>query len=225
MKTRSLAALVLLLASAVHAADKPRVARVEVPRAQKSPVVDGKVGTTEWGKAARVPLMDGGHALLLHNTTYLYVAFVGRRPGVGSVCTTNKDRVRVLHASAGLGTAWFTKDSAKWTLAQGFTFSNRDTSNTPAAKKERREFLTKEGWLANTDPAGQPQREFQIRLDDRSEFPIVLSFMNWIKPEVFDLDVWPETVVDGCAELDLAGGWTDREYTFAPETWGLAVLQ
>ncbi len=223
MKTRSLAALALVFASAVHAADKP--ARVEVPRAQQSPTVDGKVGSTEWTKAARVPLMDGGYALLLHNTTYLYVAFVGRRAGIGSVCTTNKDRVRVLHASAGLGTAWYIKNDAKWKLAQGFTFTNRDTGDTPEAKKERREFLAKEGWFANTDPAGQPQREFQIRLDDRSELPIVLSFMTFLKPKEYDLDVWPATVVDGCAELDLAGGWTEREYTFAPETWGLAVLQ
>jgi hypothetical protein len=220
---RSLAALVLLLASTVHAAGKPR--RIEVPRTSKPPVIDGKVNTTEWTKAARVPLMDGGHALLLHSSTYLYVAFVGRKAGIGSVCTITSDGVRVLHASSGLGTALFAKNGAKWDLAQGFTFTNRDTGPSPAAKKERNDFLAKEGWFANTNPAGLPQREFQIRLDDRSEIPIVLSFMTFVKPQVYDLDVWPEGVVDGCAELDLAGGWTDREYTFAPETWGLAVLQ
>jgi hypothetical protein len=220
----SLATLVLLLATAVHAADKPP--RIEVPRASKTPVIDGKVNTTEWTRAARVPLMDGGHALLLHTSNYLYVAMVSRRAGVGSVCTTTTaNRVRVLHSSAALGTAFFTKDAAKWTLAQGFTFTNRDTGNTPAAKKERSDFLSKEGWFANTDPKGLVQREFQIRLDDRSELPIVLSYMTFVKPKVYDLDVWPETVVDGCAELDLAGGWTDREYTFSPETWGVAVLQ
>lgn len=224
MMTRSLAALGLLFAATVHAADKPP--RIEVPRASKPPVIDGKVNTTEWTRAARVPLMDGGHALLLHSSTYLYVAFVARRAGTGSVCTMTTDgRVRVLHASAALGTALYAKNGAKWDMAQPFTFTNRDTGPSPAAKKERNEFLAKEGWFANTDPAGQTQRELQIRLDDRSELPIVLSFMTWVKPKVFDLDVWPDTTVDGCAELDLAGGWTDRDYTFAPETWGVAVLQ
>ncbi|HEX8619778.1 MAG TPA: hypothetical protein VF911_19505 [Thermoanaerobaculia bacterium] len=221
---RSLAALVLLFASAAHAAPKP--ARIDVPRATKAPSIDGKVSSAEWMNAARVPLMTDGHALLLHDGTYLYVAFVGRRGGVASVCTMGpNDRVRVLHASSQLGTALFEKAVPKWKLTQGFNFTDADSGPSPQARQQRKAYLAKEGWLANTAFPGLLQREFQIRLGNRTEMPIVLSLMSWITREEFDLDVWPESVVDGCAELDLAGGWTDREYTFAPETWGLAVMQ
>jgi hypothetical protein len=223
--TRFLAAIVLLAATAAHAAPKP--GRIDVPRAEKKIAIDGKVTSAEWTKAARVPLMDGGQALLLHDGTYLYVGMVGLRGGVGSICTMNKQQqVRVLHASAGLGTALYDRKDGKWALTQGFTFESRENMTpTKASVAERRDYLKKEGWFANTHIEGQLQREFQIRLDGRTEVPIVLSFMSWITREKFDLDVWPGTVVDGCAELDLAGGWTDREYTFAPETWGIAALQ
>jgi hypothetical protein len=231
---RSLSALLLLLASAAHAAANP--VRIDVPRATKPPVVDGRVGSAEWTKAARVPLMDGGHALLLHNGTYLYVAIVARRVGIGSLCTMRKDQVRVLHASAGIGSALFDKKDGGWQLTQGFTFSNSTpqpgnlTNSGPAAApvsaaNERKQYLAKEGWFANSSPTGQLQREFQVRVDGRTEIPLVISFMSWVTREEFDLDVWPDAVVDGCAELDLAGGWTNRSYTFEPATWGIAALQ
>jgi len=214
--------LALLLAVSAFAAPK----KIEVPRGAKTPNVDGDVNAAEWAKAARVYLGTGGHVLLQHNGTYLFVAFVGKRPGIGSVCTAAKDgRLRVLHASAALGTAEWTKQNAKWTLARGFTWTNRDTGKSAAAMAERKQFLGAEGWFANTHPAGQQQREYQIRIDGRKEIPIVLAFMSWVKPEQFDLNAWPDDVYDGCAELDLASGSTEAAYTFEPETWGVAVLQ
>lgn len=214
--------LALLLASSALAAPK----KVEVPRGPKTPNVDGDVNAAEWAKAARVHLGNGGHALLQHNGSYLFIALVGKRAGIGSVCTTAKDgKLRVLHASAALGTAEWEKKNAKWSLARGFTMTNRDTGKSPAATAERKQFLGAEGWFANTNPAGQPQREFQIRIDGRKEIPLVLAFMSWIKPQEFDLHAWPDDVYDGCAELDLAGGYTEPDYTFEPETWGVAVLQ
>lgn len=222
---RSLAlALTLLLTSSTFAASPKRI---DVPRAAKTPVIDGVVNGPEWAKAARVYLGDGGHALLQHNGQYLYVAFVGKRAGVGSVCTQSKDgkRLRVLHASAALGTAEWEQKDAKWTLSRGFEMSNRDTGKSTEAMAARKEFLTKEGWFANVSPTGQMQREYQIRLEGRREIPLVLSFMSWLGKKQFALDFWPEEIYDGCAELDLAGGYTDTEYTFEPETWGVANLQ
>ncbi len=217
-------ALTLLLAPFAFAASPKRI---EVPRAPKTPNVDGVVHGPEWAKAARVYLGDGAHALLQHNGSYLFIALIGKRAGVGSVCTTSKDGklLRVLHASAALGTAEWEQNESKWTLARGFTMTNRDTGRSAPAMAERKEFLAKEGWFANTSPAGQLYREYQIRLDGRREIPLVLSFMSWIGRKQFDLDLWPEEVYDGCAELDLAGGSTETAYTFEPETWGIAALQ
>ncbi|HYI07426.1 MAG TPA: hypothetical protein VEK57_00020 [Thermoanaerobaculia bacterium] len=217
---RPLVPLVLLLSLSVHAAPK-----VQVPRVPASPKVDGVITSKEWKDAVRVPLGTGGHAMLQHNGTYLFVALVGRRSGIGSLCTMNKDEVQVLHASAALGTATFKRDGTKWVSNRPFAWTNRDTSASEAAMADRKKFLDTEGWFANAQPVGSPKREFQIRIGGRGEIPLTLGFMGFIRKGEFDLSSWPEKLPDGCGELDLAGGYTDREYSFDPETWGVAEIR
>ncbi|HYO79480.1 MAG TPA: hypothetical protein VE010_23640 [Thermoanaerobaculia bacterium] len=222
--SRFLIPILLLVATAVQAADQKKAARVNVPRAQVVPTIDGKLSPKEWASARQVALADGAHARLQHDGRFLYIALVGKRVGIGSICTPNGNQVRVLHASAGLGTAVYDKKDGKWSLTRGFTFTNRDTSNSQTGIKDRKAFLSAEGWFANTDPAGTLEREYQLPIGGRREIPLVLSFMSFLGPYDFDLDAWPETVTDACVELELTGGFTEREYTFAPETWGIAVI-
>jgi hypothetical protein len=219
-----IATLLLIATTAAHAADAKQP-RIIVPRTLKSPVIDGKLSKTEWADAAQVALADGGQARLLNDGRFLFVAMVGKRMGIGSICTMNKGELNVLHASAGLGTAVYAQKEGKWMLTRPFTFTNRDTSNSQTGIKDRKKFLADEHWYANTHPNGTTEREFQIRLDGRTEIPLVLSFMSYVSASEFDLDAWPETVVDGCVELDLASGWTNQQYTFEPKTWGIAVIR
>ncbi|HEX8254698.1 MAG TPA: hypothetical protein VF846_16260 [Thermoanaerobaculia bacterium] len=224
--SRFLITILLLVATAVQAAEQKKANRVSVPRVQAVPTIDGKLSPKEWTSARQVALADGAHARLQHDGRFLYIALIGKRAGIGSICTPNgtQSQVRVLHASAGLGTAVYDKKGDKWSLTRGFTFTNRDTSNSQTGIKDKKAFLAAEGWFANTHPAGTMEREYQLPIGGRREVPLVLSFMSFLGPNELDLDAWPETVTDACVELDLAGGWTEREYTFAPETWGIAVI-
>jgi hypothetical protein len=217
---RSTAPLVLLLSLSVHAAP-----RVQVPRVPTSPKVDGVITSKEWKDAVRVPLGSSGHAMLQHNGNYLFIALVGRRAGIGSLCTMNKDVVQVLHASAALGTATFQRQAEKWTNTRPFTWTNRDTSDTAEALADRKKFLDEEGWFANAQPQGSVKREYQIRIGGRREIPLALAFMGFIRKGEFDLSSWPEKLPDACGELDLAGGDLEREYTFDPSTWGVAEMR
>lgn len=214
--------LTLALTVSLHAADH----RIDVPHVPQSPKIDGRFSAKEWAQALRVRIGDNGHAFLQHNNRYLFIAISARRPGVASLCTTSKKNdVRVLHASAAIGTAEWKQEDAKWTLTRGFAFDLRDTGESVAAQTARKQFLGAEGWFANADPAGALYREYQIRLDGRSEIPLTIGFLSFVKRNQFEYDYWPETIADGCAERDLAGGASDLEYTFEPKTWGVAVMQ
>jgi hypothetical protein len=217
---RSTVPLVLLLSLSVQAAP-----RVQVPRVPASPKVDGVITSKEWKDAVRVPLGTGGHAMLQHNGNYLFVALVGRRAGIGSLCTMNKDEVQILHASAALGTATFKRGGEKWTNTRPFTWTNRDTGESPEAMADRKNFLDAEGWFANAQPQGSVKREYQIRIAGRREIPLALGFMGFIRKGEFDLASWPEKVPDACGELDLASGDLEREYAFDPGTWGVAEIR
>ncbi|HYC58904.1 MAG TPA: hypothetical protein VEK79_04990 [Thermoanaerobaculia bacterium] len=199
--------------------------RIGVPHVGSPPKVDGTILPLEWRGAARVPLADNmGHAMLMHDGNFLYVALVGAKPGIGSVCARGRTGVRVLHASAALGTAAFEPEKGKWRMTRGFTWSNRDTGSSPEATADRQKFLSTDGWFANTSHAAAPQREYQIPIRGQREVPIVLGFLSFT-PEEQKFYYWPSDLEDDCADPGLASGFTDREFKFDPSKWGVLELQ
>lgn len=189
--------------------------RIEVPRAA-APVVDGTIGAEEWKSATRITLRGGGEALLQHDGTFLFVAFAVPRNGIGSICSGDASSIRILHASAALGTAQF--EGGKRT--RDFTWTNRDTSD--AAARDR--FLAAEHWFANATPRGSQEREYQIRVTAK-EFPLALAFMSFAPNEERAMHVWPEKLADACASADLASGDTNKEYVFDPKQWAVISLR
>lgn len=221
---RSIALIAALsLSFAVFAADP--LGRVTVPRVKQPPVVDGKVNPVEWKSATHVSLTEGGgEALLLHDGNYLYVGIIGFLPGIGSVCVPGKSGIRVLHASAALGTAAFEQQDGKWRLTRPFTWTNRDTGTSPEAMADRQKFLSTSAWFANTSPNAQVMREYQIPARGQAEVPLVIGFFTYTKAKQ-TVNYWPPSIEDDCVDHELAGGYTDREFTFDPSKWGVAVLK
>lgn len=225
----SLSVTFTLFAITLFAAEPPN--RIKVPRVSP-PVVDGRVlpvgkgksAFNEWKRATQVALTNGSYAMLMHDGAFLYIALVGPKPGIASLCTSGKSGIRVLHASAALGTAAFEQDKTKWRMTRGFTWTNRDTGNSPQAMAERAKTLSAEGWFANTSVTALPHREYQIAINGQTEIPIVLGFLTFT-PEEQKMSYWPDTLEDDCADADLASGNTEREYSFNPTKWGVAVLQ
>lgn len=200
--------------------------RVQVPRVATTPKIDGAAGTKEWKDAIRIPLGSEGRAMLQHNGTYLFIALVGRRNGIGSLCTMKGKEVHVLHASAALGTAAYALDGKVWKNTRTFEWTNRDTGPSPAAMEDRKKFLGAEGWFANTRPDASVQREFQIRIDGRGEIPLALGFLSMPQKGTFELVTWPERVDDSCGETELAAGNAEGDYVFDPkEEWGVAEIR
>lgn len=220
---RALAIILALSFSLSLFASGPR--RIVANRVAKAPVIDGKVNPVEWKGATHVSLTEEqGEALLLHDGNYLYVGIIGFRPGIASLCYPNENGVVVLHASAALGTAAFELAEGKWRLTHPFNWTNRDTGKSPDAMAERVKFLTTKGWFANTNPAAMLQREYQLPIGGKEEVPLTVGFFT-MTSEKQSLGYWPPDLEDDCADMELASGFTDREYTFDPSKWGVVVLK
>lgn len=220
---RALALILTLSFSLALSASGPR--RITANRVAKPPVVDGKVNPVEWKGATHVGLSEEqGEALLLHDGNFLYVGIIGFRPGVASLCYPNKNGLVVLHASAALGTAAFEQADGKWRLTHPFNWTNRDTGKSPEAMADREKFLTGKGWFANTHPIAQLMREYQLPIRGKKEVALTIGFYT-IEPGKQTMGSWPPNLEDDCADLELASGYTDREYSFDPSKWGVVVFK
>jgi hypothetical protein len=222
---RPIALIATLLLSLTASAEPRSVApRIKVPRAIASPKIDGKINSGEWRGAVRLKVSETVQAMLVHDGAFLYIALVGRTPGIGSLCTMSGEDVLVLHASAALGTARFEREKKAWRMTRGFTFTNRDTSDNPTAQLEKKATLNAEGWFANTSRTSLPVREYQLHVAAQRQIPLTLGFMTYTEQDQ-TYSYWPNAVVDGCAESMLASGHTDMDYVFDPATWGVAELE
>ncbi len=191
-------------------------ATLDVPRVS-APVIDGTVAAGEWRSAKRVELTNGGHALLQHDGTFLYIAIRGPRTGIASLCMPQGKDVAILHASAALGTAVFRDGHA----TREFVWTNRDTTDTAARDK----FLAAEHWFANTTPRGHVDREMQIAIAGRKEIPLTIAFMSFAPNEEQRIHVWPAELNDACASIDLASGKTEGTLVFDRAQWGVLRLR
>ena len=191
-------------------------ATLDVPRAT-TPTIDGTIGADEYTSARRVPLTNGGEAFLQHDGRNLYLAIRAPRNGILSLCTPSGDDVRVLHASAALGSTTFRKGRA----THDFVWTNRNTADVAARDK----FLAAEHWFASASPRGSEERELQLAMDGRKTIPLTIAFLSFAPDEEQRMHLWPSSLEDGCASLELASGDTARPYSFAPATWGTVRIE
>ncbi|MBL6980339.1 MAG: SUMF1/EgtB/PvdO family nonheme iron enzyme, partial [Anaerolineales bacterium] len=120
------------------------------------PIIDGTLSPLEWDDAAIETLSDGSELYLMQNEGYLYLGIRSKSLEliVGNIFVDHGDEVVVLHSSAALGTAIYTKDDDTWDRTREFDWCCRSTSDSTSALTEREEFLQDEGWVANNSFMG-----------------------------------------------------------------------
>lgn len=124
---------------------------VEVPRAEP-PVIDGVIAPEEWAEAAAFEMSDGATAYFLHDDETLYVGVAGHSRRAVNVVIASGDDVFILHSSAALGSALYTRGGSIWELVHGFDWCCRRFS----AESEREALFADEGWYANIGYTGDP---------------------------------------------------------------------
>jgi hypothetical protein len=187
-----------------------------VPRGA-APVLDGTLSPDEWSDALTIDVTAQVRIFLKHADGYLFLGIQATTMGVGSPLLIVGEEIRVLHASAALGTAIYARQGDLWKLRQDFTWQCRSTGFSTYALSERVRFLERNGWLGTIGYLGNPtQFEYQIAW---GEGPLALLFLFGEFTNSFQLLSWPLATEDAAQYTELVTGTTPSELCFSVTDW------
>jgi hypothetical protein len=161
-------------------------------------------------------LTGGGEVSIRRDGEVLRVAVKGPLAGLASLCVGDNSRVRILHASAAVGEAVYTRRGDRWALDSGFDWRLRDAASGRPAQSEIREFFDRTGWVANASRTGAGERAFRIRMAEGIRF---LGVTDLSTSEPMVLSRWPAEMNDDCATVKVAQGHLLQTARFVPDRW------
>ena len=82
------------------------------------PILDGTLSPNEWSDALAIDVTAQARIFLKHADGYLFLGIQATTMGVGSPLVVVGEEIRVLHASAALGTAIYAREGEVWKLRQ-----------------------------------------------------------------------------------------------------------
>jgi hypothetical protein len=130
----------------------------------RTPTIDGVFGEGEWDDAP-VVTVGNDRFRIKHDGTHLYFAF--QQDG-GSLYVAKEKGIRVLHASAQLGSAEYTTSGgARQSLAMAFDWQLYGLQNESVTDIQEKlsDYLARNGWVASTGPLGNfGQSEWAVSL-------------------------------------------------------------
>lgn len=206
---------------AAPAAD-PAEPRLVVPKGP-APRLDGAIGDAEWEGAVRVELDAGGEALFVQDGERLHVGIRGPAEGWSHVYLAGADTVRVLHASAALGSVRYGRAAdGSWHTEDTFVYELRDTSLSPEAEEARAAYLASHGWVATLSRMGEPgEQEFAIDLGRLPPEPRI-AVLQASDPEA--PTAWPTLSDDATRRPELVRGDAPTPLSLDPDTWAALEL-
>ena len=162
------------------------------------------------------PLAGGGDVTLREQQGVLHVTVTGPREGLASLCVADDTRVRILHASAAVGEAVYERSGNAWALKSKFDFTLRDTRTGPPSEQDRAGHFSAMGWVANASRAGDPKREFRIRVTGALQYLGVTYFTT---TDPMTVSYWPASMDDDCRAVRVAQGFLPEAVELRPATW------
>jgi hypothetical protein len=162
------------------------------------------------------PLTGGGDVSLRREGDDLLITVNGPRRGLASLCVGNEASIRILHASAAVGQATYERSGDTWALQSKFDFTLRETRTGPPSQQERNDYFSSMGWVANASRAGDPKREFRIRVTGAIQF-VGVTFFTTDEPAA--ISHWPASMDDDCRGVRVAQGFLPETANFRPGTW------
>lgn len=186
-------------------------------------VPDGRDAEWEHADVDSYDLTESGSVAITHDDRYVYVAVRDDVFGWAHVYVPHGGTVRVLHASAALGTATYGLSADGWRLQEPFEWGVRDTTFSAEAEAERAAFFADHGWVANTNRMGS-RRAIEFRIDkdlfDPSAPRLAVLFAE--DPEA--PHYWPGGLSDATLDPDLIRGAAPERIAFDPRTWAEVAL-
>lgn len=181
-----------------------------------NPVIDGIITQNEWKKAQSHGLRGEGKVLILSTKGYLYIAVVAETSGLASLCIAGHNHVKILHASAALGSVSYTRKNTIWLLHKPFQWQLRDTIMADSSiYLKQKAFFLKYGWIANASYTQTPIREFRIKLEPEYRHIAIV----FLEIEKMKTSYWPKSINNACRNLDLLLGKAPDSLHFKPSLW------
>lgn len=219
---RTCAIILVVVAVVARASASAQVPVINVPRGA-APVVDGRMGDAEWRGSVEQQLPQGAALMLRHDGRHLFLAFTSAQPGFASVCVALPNAIHILHASAALGSVVYSRSGAEWSTPDtAFVYGMRNTALDEPAAAERRDYLSRHGWLASTyHMGGGLVQEMQISLERFAGMSDVAVAFYIPSGETGASLTWPSTLAthDGCGNDRLVRGYVPKPLQFTPTTW------
>ena len=183
------------------------------------PVLDGTIDSDEWADAAAFELGESSTLYLKRANGHVFLAIRATTMGIPSPLIVRGEDVFVLHASAALGTAIYSRQDGVWLQTQAFVWQCRELGFGPSAVAAREAFLEQEGWLGTVGRLGaRTEFEYQILLDGES-LRVLFLFME-ASQRVLS---WPATPEETMHDLPLITGPIPGEIAVDFGEWALLV--
>lgn len=194
---------------------EPQVeAEPEPPKAAPTIVLDGVIDAEEWASAS-APEPAPSFELKFLRDADLWVGFAAK--AYPHICVFDGTHVRVLHASASLGTAVYERDGDGWVRARAFEWAAKDADEANVAAKQRTAYFDAEGWTGTTMGMGtKGQAELRVRIDPATAADAKIAVATF---GAGGAATWPDGLSDGCASKDLLMGNPPETLEFQPGTW------
>lgn len=189
-----------------------------------APTLDGILSPGEWDSARRETLSDDSELLLMQDGEYLYLGIrANLKPPEGlkeNQCVTmwtvyieRGGKISVLHSSASLGTAVYTRTDSDWKRTRTFDWVLRRE----AAQEQRKQFLETEGWLASLCATGKlEEAEFQLAIPEGS---LRLAVAFPLPPTYAKAALWPAGLDDDAGNIRLLEGNAPARLRLSLERW------
>ena len=194
---------------------------VQIPKGS-AVTIDGKINDDEWRGAFVGELVGGGEVRLLQSDSNLYVGLRGLKQGWGHVYVIEGDTIRVLHASAALGTAIYRRNGGTWQPTQPFDWELRDRVITDATKAAMSKFFEANGWVANNV---NMSNSFEVEYKVHGKFftgaaRMAVLFASHPQSPLH----WPKSLADDAVAEQLVRGNTPTDLRFDVTTWAQIKL-
>ena len=184
-----------------------------------APTIDGTIASGEWEDAASIELDEDSTLYLKYANECLFLAVRGTTMGIPSPMIIRGEDVVVLHASAALGTAVYTRHGDAWVQTQSFVWRCRDRGFGEAAVAEREAFFEQEGWLGTIGYLGaRTESEVQVLLDGPT-LRMLLLYMEATRPA--KVLSWPAPPEETAHYLPLITGPIPTEIDIDFDQWAI----
>lgn len=148
--------------------ERPAGSEVEAlaaPLVDRVPAIDGRMREGEWAGAAETVVSEGLRVRSMTDGEFLFLAFVPRGQGIGTVALQFGDDVHVLHASMSVGAGVYRRDGAAWSRKADFEWE-RPACTPGATSDPLKAYLEEHGWAASMISCAEGGvLEFAIALD------------------------------------------------------------